>query len=67
MSLTGEYCVREGVYAAEAPSPEELAAAQGTPCNKISSISCIRLVATASLFSLFMRLHVSESAVLTSF
>jgi hypothetical protein len=51
MSLTGEYCVREGVYAAKAPSPEELAAAQGTPCNKISSISCIRLVATASVSS----------------
>lgn len=46
MSLTGEYCVREGVYAAKAPSPEELAAAQGTPCNKISSISCIRTIDT---------------------
>lgn len=46
VSLTGEYCLRKGVYSNKAPSLEELASMPGEPCEKISSITCSRTVDT---------------------
>lgn len=39
-SLTGEYCLRAGVYASAVP--ENLTALPGEPCRKLDGITCIR-------------------------
>lgn len=46
LSLDGEYCVRKGNYSKTLPTPEELKALPGEPCEKISSITCVRTVDT---------------------
>lgn len=39
-SLTGEYCLRDGLYAPTVP--ENLTALPGEPCRKLDGITCIR-------------------------
>ncbi|PRW58722.1 tRNA (N(6)-L-threonylcarbamoyladenosine(37)-C(2))-methylthiotran sferase [Chlorella sorokiniana] len=39
-SLTGEYCLRAGVYSQTIP--DDLASLPGEPCQKVDSITCIR-------------------------
>lgn len=41
-SLTGEYCLRQGIYSRTKPS--NLTELPGEPCNRIEKITCIRWV-----------------------
>lgn len=42
VALTGEYCLREGQYSAQPPTPEELQSMPGKPCERLESIACYR-------------------------
>lgn len=41
-SLTGEYCLRQGIYSRTKPS--NLTELPGEPCNRIEKITCIRTI-----------------------
>jgi hypothetical protein len=44
VTLTGQYCLREGQFSSQAPTPEELEALppDQQPCLKLESIACFR-------------------------
>jgi hypothetical protein len=42
VTLTGDYCLRKGVFASEIP--EDLASMPGEPCDKIQKLTCIRTI-----------------------
>ena len=40
--LTGRYCLRQGLYSDARPTPANLTALPGQPCQRIERIACIR-------------------------
>lgn len=46
VSLTGDYCLRKGLYSKTLPSPSELESLEGEPCEKLSRLACIRTIDT---------------------
>ena len=51
VALTGEFCLRKGLYSRSLPDPAALAALPGEPCDRIAKLTCIRTldVITAAL------------------
>lgn len=46
VALTGQFCLRKGLYSDKLPSQDELAALEGEPCDKITRLACIRDIDT---------------------
>ena len=62
VTLTGQYCVREGDYRPSLPPNDTLPPLPGTPCNKIQKLTCLRTLNTMSVAA---RLGLSKAENLT--